>query len=335
MTQPTTSRRRRLRAAVTLAALLALGGTDAFARRGGGDDDEGAMKLRLSDAVGRPGGTVALVVRTYAARPIRRGRITVKVRAPAAKLGAAAAQVAQSARPLTFLRAVVFSAGNDAVSTAVPADAAGGQSVRLDFSSKTSGVNAVDGPLAVLFFRLDRAAVPGQRWLVEVDPATTGLVDPAGQPVDVEPISAELFVRAPGAPFGVEAEGDEVEPGERAELGVETAEPFAVAGVRVTLRYDAAAWGAPPVVTIDPRYGKATFRVVRSRPGLLVVTFTSPDASLNSVPGRIVGVELPTSAAVAPGRTGRVWLVPAGTWLLAKNGARRSLRLEDGTLDFE
>ena len=332
-----------LAGALALAAALALVQDPAEARRGrgGGDDDDDdrkALELRLDDAIGKPGGSVAFVVRTYAARPIRQGRITVRVRKPAAtqRLGTSVEDVTQPAQPLTFVRAVVFSARGDAVATATPAAAAEGQQVQVDFSSVSSGVNATDGPLAVLYFRLARGVSPGQRWLVEIDPAATGLVNPAGQPVPVEPIAAELVVRAPRAPFAVEAEGDEVEPGELAELGIETREPFAVAGGRITLRYDAAAWGAAPRVTIEPRYGKATFRVVRSRPGLLVVTFTSPDASLNSVPGRIVGVDLPTAGGVAPGTSGRVWLDPAGTWLLAKNRTRRlPLKLEANTLEFE
>lgn len=339
MTSPP-AKTRRPTAVLALLALLALGGGDeALARRGRGGEDDGdrGLKLRLNDAIGKPGGTVALVVRTYAARPIRQGRITIKVRRPAAalKLGTSVEDVVQAAQPMTFLRAVVFSANGDAVATATPTGAAGGQAVRIDFSSASAGINAVDGPLAVLFFRLDRNAVPGQRWLVEVDPVATGLIDPSGAAIAVEPISAELLVRAPRAPFTVEAEGAEVAPGEVAELGVETFEPFPVAGGRVTLRYDPLAWGRAPRVTMDPRYGAATFRVLRSRPGLLVVTFTSPKAKLNSIPGRIVRVDLPTSTGVQPGHSGRVWLDPAGTWLLAKDGTRKlPLRLEGGTLAF-
>ena len=341
MTQTPMKSHRPTAAALAMLLVLVFGaGGEVLARRGRGGDDDGdrGLKLRLNDAIGKPGGTVALVVRTYAARPIRQGRITVKVRKPGAalKLGTSVEDVTQATHPLTFLRAVVFSANGDAVTTATPSGAADGQAVRIDFSSATAGVNAVDGPLAVLFFRLDRNAVPGQRWVVEVDPAATGLVAPSGAAIAVEPIAAELLVRAPRSPFTVEAEGAEVEPGELAELGVETLEPFPIAGGRVTLRYDPQAWGSAPRVTMDPRHGAATFRVVRSRPGLLVVTFTSPGAKLNSIPGRIVRVDLPTSTGVTPGRSGRIWLDPAGTWLLARHGKRKlPLRLEDGTIAFE
>jgi hypothetical protein len=317
--------------ALAPAPLAARGGTD-------DDDDQRALELRLNDAIGKPGGQVALVIRTYAARPIRQGRITVKVRRPAAAastFGITADAVTQPARPLTFLRAVVFSATGDAVTTAKASATATDQSVALDFRSAAAGVNATDGPLAVLYFRLDPAVQPGQRWTITVDPATTGIVGPSGAAIPFEPISATLRVRAATAPYAIEAEGDEVEPGETAELGVETKEPFAIKSGRLTLRYDAAAWGRAPQVRIDPRYGRATLRVVRNAPGLLVVTFTSPDASLNSVPGGILSVMLPTSTSVPTGTSGRIWLDPAASWLTAKNGKRLRLAFEANTLDFE
>jgi hypothetical protein len=319
-------------------SMVLLGGSGPLAARGGDDDDggDGALKLRLNDAVGKPGGTVALVVRTYAARPIRQGRITVKVKRPAkARLGLVADEVTAPARPFTFLRAVVFSRNGDAVTTAKATGSGADRSMRVSFSSPSAGINAADGPLAVIFLRLDKRVAPGETFAVEVDPALTGLTDAAGQPVSVEPIAAELQVRAPSAPFAVEAEGDKVEPGEMAELGVETVEPFPVGGGRLTLRFDPAARGGAPRVSMDPRYGKATFTVDASVPGRLVVSFRSPDGSLNTVPGRILAVDLPTSAAAPLGWGSPVTLDPAGSWLLARKGNRKlKIRLENGTLEF-
>ena len=333
-----TSRRRHL---VAIAAALLVAAAPALARGGGDDDDVDGLKLRLNDAIAAPGGTVALVVRTYAARPIRQGRITVKVRRPAgakaatAALGITADEVVQPAGPLTFLRAVVFSRRGDAVSTALPTGGAEGPTVRLDFSSRTGTINAVDGPLAVLFFRLSASAVPGERFVVEIDPALTGITDRSGAALALEPIAAELVVRAPGAPYELEAEGDEVEPGETAELGVTTAEPFPIAGGRLVLRFDPKAAAAAPIVTMDPRHGKAVFVVDHSVPGRLVVTFQSPDASLNGIPGRIVAIDFRTRASAAIGWETPVTLDPT-SWLRAKPGGRKmKVRFENGLLAFE
>lgn len=332
------ARRRRLAAATLTALLVAAAPSLAH---GGGDDDVDGLKLRLNDAIAAPGGTVALVVRTYAARPIRQGRITVKVRRPAgakaatAALGITADEVVAPAGPLTFLRAVVFSRRGDAVTTALPTPAAGGATVRLDFSSRSGTINAVDGPLAVLFFRLSASAVPGERFVVEIDPALTGLTGRGGAALALEPIAAELVVRRPGAPYELEAEGDEVEPGETAELGVTTAEAFPIAGGRLVLRYDPRAAAGAPVVTMDPRYGKAAFVVDHSVPGRLVVAFRSPDSSLNGIPGRIVAIDLKTPASATLGWETPVTLDPA-SWLRAKPGGRKmKVRLENGSLAFE
>jgi hypothetical protein len=310
------------------------GGGGGGGGNGGGGGGHDTLKLRLNDAEGKPGGVVALVIRTYAARPLRQGRITVRVRRPPSKaLGITAEAVAQPVRPLTFIRGVVFSTGNDAVTSANTSNAADSQSVGLQFSSSSSGVNAADGPLAVLFMRLDRNAAPGSVYALEIDPAATGLTDPSGAAVAIEPIQAELRVRSPRAPYALEAEGDEVEPGETAEMGVETREPFAIFGGQVTLRWSAAAQGGAPQVRMDPRYGRSTFRIVRSVPGELVVSFESPNGLLNSVPGRFLDVALPISVS-APLGDSAVTIDRAGTWLLDKRKKKLAVSLESGSLEL-
>lgn len=332
---------------VLVLALLLLALPTAFADRGSGgddDDDDGGggghevLKLRVNDAIGRPGGIVAIVLRTYAARPIRQGQISVRVRggggARAAASGLTVEALTQPVRPLTFLSAVVYSTQSDSATQASPKGSADSQAVDVRFASPSGTVNASDGPLAVLRFRLSPAVQPGQEYLIEVDPAITSLVDAGGRPIEFEPINAVLTVRAPSAPLAVEAEGDEVEPGETAELGVQTFEPFRVASGRVTLRYNPAVAAGPPAVRIDPRYGKATFTVTRPRRGLLVVDFQSPDRTLNTVPGTIVAVDLRTRATTALGTETPLTLVPTGTWLKNAQGKRYPLKIENGSLVF-
>lgn len=337
---------------LTVLALLLSGLPEASARRGGGDDDGGgggdddALKLRVNDAVGKPGGMVAIVLRTYAARPIRQGQISVRVRgggrpgtaalAASSLSGPTVESLTQPAQPLTFLGAVVYSTRGDSATKANPTGTASNQAVNVRFTSPSGTVNASDGPLAVLRFRLDPGVTPGQQFTIEVDPAFTNLVDAGGQGIVFEPINAVLTVRAPTAPLAIEAEGDEVEPGEMAELGVQTAEPFGISSGRVTLRYNPAVAAGPPVVRIDPRYGKATFTVIRRpRRGLLIVDFKSPDKSLNTVPGTIVSVDLPTRATAGLGTETPVVLDPAGTWLLNNRGRLLRLKIESGTLAFD
>jgi hypothetical protein len=342
---PHPSFRRALASLATLALLLSgTPGAWADRGRGGGGDDEGGggrdrdeLKLRVNDAIGAPGGTVAVVLRTYAARPIRQGRISLRVRkrTSPAKAALTVAALTEPVRPVTLLGVTVYSQRRDAKSRSTVAGAPDSQAAQVDFSSPSGTVNASDGPLAVFRFRLSPAVSPGQEYLLEIDPSVTSLVDGGGRPIAVEPLNAVLTVRAPSSPFAVEAEGDEVEPGETAELGVSTFEPFPVSGGRVTLLYNPAVAAGAPAVTMDPRYGRATFTVDRSRPGVLVVTFQSPDKTLNTVPGDIVAVTLPTRTSAPLGMETRVSLDPAGTYLLSKKGRKLKLALEDGTLAFE
>jgi hypothetical protein len=101
------------------------------------------------------------------------------------------------------------------------------------------------------------------------------------------------------------------------------------------LRYNPAAASGPPVVRMDPRYGKATFTVDRSKPGVLRVDFKSSNNTLNTVPGTIVAVDLPTRATAAIGTQSPVRLDPAGTWLKNAKGQKFKLKIENGSLVFE
>ncbi|HSG39632.1 MAG TPA: hypothetical protein VLE27_08345 [Thermoanaerobaculia bacterium] len=328
-------------AAVVAAMLFAL--PDAEARRGRGGDDGGggggdALTLRVNDAIGVPGGTVAVVLRTYAPRPVRQGQIHIKIRRPPARtkaLGLTVEELTQPVRPLTLISATVYSQRGDSVSQAALTGQPDSQTATVRFESPSGSVNASDGPMAVFRFRLAKSVKPGQRFELQVDPAQTSLVDQQGRPVTLEPRPAFLTVRAPKSPFLIEAEGDDAEPGEMAELGVQTQEPFPVSGGRVTLRYDQKLAGGAAVVRMDPRYGRSTFTVDRSKPGVLVVNFTSPDSTLNTVPGTIVAVDLPVAASARIGARSPVTLDPAGTWLLSRKGRKLKIRIENGMLEVE
>lgn len=345
MTSTTRTRSRAALAALLTATVLLTGlSDDAFARRGGDDDDDGGgggrdgLTLRVNDAIAAPGGVVAVVLRTYAPRPVRQGQIHVKIRRPPARpkqLGLTFDDVTQPVRPLTLISATVYSQRGDSVTRSALTGQPDSQTATVRFESPSGTVNASDGPLAVLRFRLDPSVKPGQKFDLQIDPAVTSLVDAQGRPVTLEPRAATLTVRAPKAPFAIEAEGDDAEPGEMAELGVQTSEPFPVSGGRVTLRYDPKLAGGQPVVRMDPRYGRSTFTLDRSKPGVLVVSFTSPDSTLNTVPGTIVAVDLPVAASAPVGARSAVTLDPAGTYLLSRKGRKLNIRIENGALEIE
>ena len=333
-----------LAGALASCLLLAGGAGDpALARQGGGDDGGGGggeetLTLRVNDAIGRPGGTIAVVLRTYAPRPIRQGQVRLKVTPkprPRAAGVIALPAVSEPVRPLlTLVSAVVYSQRGDSTTTANLTGSALDQSVNVQFQSPSASVNAADGPLAVFKFRLDPSVVPGQQFDIQVDPAVTSLFDGGGQTIEIDPRPAVLTIRQPSAPYAVESEGDDVAPGEVAELGVQTFEPFLVSGGQMVLRFNPAALGGTPVVLMDQRHGRSTFTVTRRR-GQIIVRFQSPDASLNSVPGDIIAVQFPTRATATPGSSSPVTIDTTRSYLLNRRGKPIPLRFEAGAITFE
>jgi hypothetical protein len=343
----------RLTLAALAAALLLTTSPGAFARGGGSDDGGGggnggggngggggdkSLVLRVNPATGAPGGTVAVVLRTYAPRPVRQGQIVVRVARrtkPAKGLGLTLEDLAAPVRPLTFLSATVYSPRNDALTQGLLNGLADSQLAKVTFQSPSGSVNSADGPLAVFLFRLDPSVQPGDTFDLTLDPVQTGLTDAAGKPVTLAPRSDVLTVRAPNAPFKLEADGDKVQPGAVAELGVNTFEPFGVSGGRITLTWDARLSGGAPTVKLDPRYGKSTYTLDTSKPGRLVVDFKSPDSSFNSIPGTIVAISLPISPSATIGASSPFTLDPAGTYLLTRKGRKVRLALQNGTIAIQ
>ena len=283
-----------------------------------------AMTLRISDTMAEPGDRVAVVLRTYAPRGISQGQICFAARNSRGPGGT----------PFVALEeAVVFSELGDAEVVQVFDGPA--QMALIEFTSLSATVNWADGPLAVLFFRLDPGLQPGWAFALDLDLAETFLIDAQGQSVPLEPRGGVLTVRAPGAPYELAAEGDNVAGGAVAALGVDTSEVFAIGGGQMALRWDPAVAAGPPAVSMDPRHGHAVFDVDLDLPGRALVTFTSPDGSLNEVPGKIVSIDLPIAASAPPGSSYPVTLDPLLTRLRDPGGSPIPIALIADVLELE
>ena len=328
----------RLLAALSAATVLLIGVPQVLGSNSGPGGGGDGLVLRVNPAIGAPGGLVAVVLRTYAPRPVRQGQVVVPVTEPtkAAQSNLTFAALTKALRPFSSLvSARVFSQANDASSQASLAGQVAGQTASLGFQSPTSSINAVDGPLAVFFLRLDPSVAPGQTFALTLDPAQTGLTDAQGLPIPLNVRGDALTIRAATDPFLVQADGDKVQIGDSIELSVNTFEPFPVSGGRITLTWDPRIAGEPPAVRLDPRYGKATFTADTSRAGRLVVSFQSSDSSFNTVPGAIVDIRLPLSSTAVVGDKSPFAFDPAGTWLLNPQGKKLGLRLRNGVIEVQ
>lgn len=251
-----------------------------------------ALTLRVHDAIALPGGRAAVVLRTYAPRPVGVGQICFRAASTATGGGQTAAG------PFTALESfTVFPEGKDVLSNAAVHQGPGGMEILVDFESLSGAVNRLDGPLAVLFFRVAEDVQIGQKFEISIDPPETSLFDPAGQPITVEPRAGTLEIRGPAERYLAAFEGDEIDPGETAELELQTYEPFEVASAHLVLRYRKRLAAGIPIVRVDKRYGRRQVDIDTTRAARVTIDLVSPDASFNSVPGSIVTLALPTRSS--------------------------------------
>lgn len=293
------------------------------------------LALRVNDARGGPGDLVAVVVRTYASRPIGQGQICIGARragrARAASTSGVAAEAVAGSPFASLEKVEVFSARQDATFQ-VSFD---GQEADVTFRSPSGSINAVDGPLAVFHFRLSDSVREGEVYEIALDAADTFVVAGSGQRIDIEPKPGELEIRADGGgeedsvELGVS--GGRVRRGKTARVTLATRDAVALSSGRIALRYDPKVVAGRPWVRIDPRYGKVTVVAVTDNPGLVLIQFQSPDRSFNRVPGDLFEVRMAISRQAPRGRT-PVTVDPALTVLRDASGDALDLEIQNGSL---
>lgn len=303
----------------------------AVASAGTAGGQEEALTLRVNDAEAAPGGIAAVVLRTYSSRGIGQGQLCLGVHR---QVGPdRESEVPEGDAILTELLAIrVYSAQNDARYRARFDPIA--QTADAKFGSLTASINEVDGPLAVLYFRVSSAAVPGDRYDIGLLAADTFLIDGDGLPIPVSIRPGRLDIRARAEPYETGASAEDTVPGQVAFLGFSTREPFRIGEGQVGLEYDASLAAGPAEVFVDPRYGPAEWTVDEPVPGQLLIRFTSPNAWLGHLPGEILSVRVPTRPDIPPGTQSPVIVDPALTWLAGKDGGLLDIALENDVLTF-
>lgn len=267
------------------------------------------LTLRVADAIGAPGETTAILFRTYATRPVRRGRLAGGGSALAAKLGEAG-----TGSPFAqFLGGQIYSAEGDVIGTFDFDEPT--QTIVADFESSSATINAEDGILGVFFVELNAALSPGATFDLTLDGAETFLTDPEDDAVVIEIRNGSLGIRAASDPLAFEVDGGKVHPGSGADVEIATAEPFDIQSGRIVVNYDPAISGGVPVVTTDARHGTADLTVTYPESGKVQIDFVSPASDLNSVPGTLFLVHIPTLPTVPLGTMSPVSVVAAESYI--------------------
>lgn len=285
------------------------------------------LTLRVGDAIGAPGAQTAILLRTYAPRPVRRGRaaaVTTPV-AGAAALG--------SPFPIASLDGgVIFSAEGDVVGT-FDFDSLT-QTIGANFDSTSATINRDDGIFGVFYVTLDAGLNPGDEYDVTIDGLQSFLTDPEDDPIQLDPRAGRLRVRAPQAALLVSVDGGPVQPGSGVIIEVGTSEPFALEQGRLVVTYDPAIAVGPPMVTHDPRHGQATLNVTYPAANKVQIDFVSPDDSLNVVPGDIFQIHLQVRTDAPLGGTSPLQFDTVASWLDGPGATPLSIFWEPGQLEF-
>lgn len=300
-----------------------------------------ALTLRVNDAFAEPGGLAAIVIRTYATKPISQGQVCFRARPlggatqTPAGMSAGVAVAANSDIFESLVGVKVFAKRKDALAAVSFDEASGERVVMIEFSSDSGSINKVDGPLAVIYYRLRDNVSPGEEYRIEIDAANTLVFDGNGAPIKFAPRAGRLRIRSPSGPYEAEAEGDKIRPGERAELGLETFEPVAMASGQIGIHFDPEIASGKPKVKLGRKHGKRRASIDRSTPGLVFVTFRSPNNSWNMVPGEILSIGLPTSRRVKLGTRSKITIDPSLTFFVDPEGDILPYTFEDGSVRFQ
>ena len=193
--------------------------------------------LRINDAYAVPGGTAAIVLRTYASKPIEQGQLCLEARPVTATASGPATNA---------LSAAVFSDNQDTQLTFASDLTQAVQTFVLQFSSPTATINNSDGPLAAVLVDLDATLTPGQTFILTIDPANTFFFDANGDPIEILPRGGRLRIRDPSEPVDVGVEGTDVTPGNVAKLSLQTKEHLPLSSGRIGFVYDSAIAAGPP-----------------------------------------------------------------------------------------
>ena len=108
-----------------------------------------------------------------------------------------------------------------------------------------------------------------------------------------------------------------------------------MASGQIGLRFDPELATGKIRVKMKKQHGKRRFKADRSEPGLVFVTFTSRNASFNSVPGELLSVKFKTPGSTPVGTRSRVWIDPALTFFVDAEGDVLRYRFEDGEIEIE
>ena len=295
------------------------------------------LMIRVQDATGAPGERTAIVFRTYASRPVRRGRLNSGV-AAAVPMPAGVSQLVGTTTPIASCDSVhIFSVNGDVTTEPCLFDLPT-QAFDVNFESLSATINARDGVFGAIYVTLAPDVVPGDQYTIALDLGPSFLDDPENEPVLLETRAGTLTIRAPTAPLEFSVDGGKVHPGSGAVIEIGTVEPFDLQGGRLVITYDSAIATGLPEVIADPRHGDLSLLAVTyPDPGTVQIDFQSALENFNGVPGDLLVMHFGTLPGIPIGTFSPLAILtgPGESYLLAPGAVPLQVAWEAQAISFE
>ena len=296
------------------------------------------LMIRVQDATGAPGERTAIVFRTYASRPVRRGRLNSGV-AAGVQMPAGVTQLVGTTTPIASCESVVIFSVNGDVDPVPCLFDVPTQTFDVNFESLSATINARDGVFGVMYVTLAPDVVPGDQYTIALDLSVGAsfLDDPEDDPVLLETRAGTLTIRAPTAPLAFSVDGGKVHPGSGAVIEIGTEEPFDLQEGSLVITYDPAIATGLPEVVADPRHGDVSLTVTHLPPGKIQIDFTSALENFNGVPGDLMVMHFGTPPGTPLNTLSPLAILtgPGESYLLAPGAVPLQIAWEAQAISFE
>jgi len=270
------------------------------------------VPLILWETIVRPGRPYVISIRTCQPRGISQAEILIR-------------------RPTRLLpgtrKEKVFSREKDAeLEVTFPEP----DSLLAAMSSPTASINTSHGPLLVMLMEPEPDLVEGEVFDLVIDEESTWILDDQGESTAFTMFDTRVSVCAEGDPFVVGVEDSSAPPGGTVLVPVGMYEFRPLASAELLVRYDPSVFPLITDILVWDYRRDFDVEIDSSTPGELRLLVTSASQSVNLFPGPLFEIEFFVPGALLPGESTVIWLDPAGTSVIGRDGTRLDLELREG-----
>ncbi len=282
---------------------------------GGSGSPLPSLTLAVDDGMVVPGDSGNVLVRSLGALPLSRGRLTITMQPP------------------IFIDNPVLGFGSTTqIGSFVVASPAAGTYV-VDLNGSSAPFNTEAGVLVVL------------SGTVRQDLSVGGTVDVFLEAEAVSATGRTARARCKGGRLSVVSDDaslvlridstEDLVPGATVELVIRTYNPKPISQGQVDLAFDRRVFRTVDAVTVQGAEPDVSYRADLGTPGLILLSFSSPSASINRLDGAMITLRMTLDATLQPGDQTWLTIDLPNTFLLDQDGRPVALATRGGQFTIE